>query len=60
MVEGVAAKARWWAERLAAVSSGVFCEEDADKVGMMLLVIVLLLDDMSAFSCKIVCSDTYE
>ena len=41
------------------VSSGVVCEEDADKVLMVVLVIVLMLDDMSALSCRIVCSDTY-
>ena len=49
MVEEVAAMARWWAARLAAVSSGAVCEEDADKVGTRELVILLLLDDMLAF-----------
>jgi len=48
VVEEVAAMARRWAARLAAVSSGIVCDEGGEEVGMRMLVTVLLLDEMLA------------
>jgi hypothetical protein len=59
VVDEMAVMASCWAARLAAVSSGVVCEEDADKVGMRVLVMLLLLDDMLDFSWRTVGSDIY-
>jgi hypothetical protein len=59
LVDGLAVMASWWAARVAAVCSGVICEEDADIVGMMVFVILLLLGEMLVFSWRKVGSDTY-